>query len=258
MKKILFTLILFSGLTKAQERPKLVVGLVVDQMKMEYLYRFSDDFSNDGFKRMQADGFTFHNMHYNYMPTYTGPGHASIFTGTTPSVHGIVGNHWFSKALNKGVYCTDDATVSTLGEGGKSEGEMSPRNLQSTTITDELKLATKFKGKVIGMSLKDRGAILPAGHFADWAFWYSSTGSFISSSYYGEKLPNWLTQFNNEKHYLTYLKKGWDLLKDKSVYNESLNDNSPYEGKMFKKEPFLPYNLSPAIGKPNRDKCILN
>ncbi|MFM7894377.1 MAG: alkaline phosphatase family protein, partial [Flavobacterium sp.] len=112
---------------------------------------------------------------------------------------------------------------------------MSPRNLQSSTMTDELKLSTNFKGKVIGISIKDRGAILPAGHFADWAFWYSKTGAFISSTYYGEKLPDWATQFNAEKNYLKYVNKGWDLLKPKETYNESLTDNNPYEGKLYKK-----------------------
>ena len=112
------------------------------------------------------EGYTFNNTHYNYMPTYTAPGHASIYTGTTPAVHGIVGNEWFNKATGKEMYCTDDETVSTIGDDSKKEGKMSPRNLQSSTITDELKLSTNFKGKVIGMSIKDRGAILPAGHFA--------------------------------------------------------------------------------------------
>ena len=227
----------------AQQRPKLVVGIVVDQMKTEYLYRFSDDFSANGFKRLMQNGYTFHNMHYNYMPTYTAPGHASIYTGTTPSVHGIVGNEWFNKVTGKEIYCTDDASVKTIGDGTKSEGEMSPKNLQATTITDELKLATNFKGKVIGISLKDRGAILPAGHFADWAFWYSQTGSFISSTFYGQQLPDWVTSFNNQKHFQKYIDKGWDLLKPKEVYNESLTDNNPYEGKLYKKTPFFPYSL---------------
>lgn len=229
--------------TIAQQRPKLVVGIVVDQMKMEYLYRFSDDFSASGFKRLMQNGYTFHNMHYNYMPTYTAPGHASIYTGATPSVHGIVGNEWFNRATGKEMYCTDDASVKTIGDGTKSEGEMSPKNLQATTITDELKLATNFKGKVIGISLKDRGAILPAGHFANWAFWYSKTGAFISSTYYGQQLPDWVTEFNNQKHFQQYIDKGWDLLKPKEVYNESLTDNNPYEGKLYKKTPFFPYSL---------------
>ena len=248
MKKIIliiYSISIFSVV--AQQRPKLVVGIVVDQMKTEYLYRFSDDFSENGFKRLMKDGYTFHNMHYNYMPTYTGPGHASIYTGATPSVHGIVGNEWFNKATGKDVYCTDDATVKTIGNGTKNDGEMSPSLLQSTTITDELKLATNFKGKVIGISIKDRGAILPAGHFANWAFWYSKTGSFISSTFYGEKLPDWVTDFNNEKRYETYLNKGWDLFKPKATYNESLPDDNPYEGKLNKKPAFFPYNTKEML-----------
>lgn len=245
MKKVLTSMVLgvISIAASAQERPKLVVGIVVDQMKMEYLYRFSDDFSQNGFKRLMRDGFTFHNMHYNYMPTYTGPGHASIYTGTTPALHGIVGNEWFNKSTGKDVYCTDDENVSILGNGSESEGKMSPKKLQSTTITDELKLATNFKSKVIGISLKDRGAILPAGHFADWAFWYSKTGAFISSTFYGAKLPMWAEDFNKEKYYLKYVDTTWDLLKPKVTYNESLNDNNPYEGKLFKKTAFFPYSM---------------
>jgi predicted AlkP superfamily pyrophosphatase or phosphodiesterase len=114
MKKALAVLlVLVSSLLSAQDKPKLVVGIVVDQMKMEYLYRFSSDFSENGFKRLMKEGYTFHNTHYNFMPTYTAPGHASIYTGTTPAVHGIVGNEWFNKATGKDMYCTDDATVST-------------------------------------------------------------------------------------------------------------------------------------------------
>lgn len=251
MKKILvvFCVFVLSNL-QAQQRPKLVVGIVVDQMKMEYLYRFNDDFSEKGFKRLMHDGYTFHNMQYNYMPTYTGPGHASIYTGTTPATHGIVGNEWFSRKLGKERYCTEDDSVKTLGDGTKDEGQMSPKNLLSTTITDELRLATNFKGKVIGMSLKDRGAILPAGHFANWAFWYSKTGAFISSDFYGDKLPDWVTQFNNEKHYLPYLNQNWELLKPIETYNESLPDDNPYEGKLYKSDkPVFPYNLKDMLAK---------
>nr|WP_294935465.1 alkaline phosphatase PafA [uncultured Flavobacterium sp.] len=239
----------------AQQKPKLVVGIVVDQMKMEYLYRFADDFSEGGFKRLMKNGYTFHNTHYNYMPTYTAPGHASVYTGTTPAVHGIVGNEWFSRAAGKEVYCTEDFSVKTIGDGTKDEGEMSPKNLQATTITDELKLSTNFKGKVIGISLKDRGAILPAGHFANWAFWYSKTGAFISSTFYGEQLPAWATEFNNQKHFQKYIDKGWDLLKPNETYNESLTDNNPYEGKLYKKTPFFPYSLKDMYA--NNDAGVL-
>lgn len=250
MKK--FILLLFSTVitnVEAQQEPKLVIGIVIDQMKMEYLYRFSDDFSTNGFKRLMNNGYTFQNMHFNYMPTYTGPGHASIYTGAIPSVHGIVGNEWFSRKLGKEMYCTDDDSVKTLGNGTLNEGKMSPKNLQSTTITDELRLATNFKGKVIGISLKDRGAILPAGHFANWAFWYSNTGAFISSTFYGTTLPDWVNQFNLEKRYMPYINKGWDLLNPVSTYNESLSDENPYEGNVNGEKPVFPYNLKAMYNK---------
>ena len=252
MKKIfLFLFFLFFSISNAQQqRPKLVVGIVVDQMKMDYLYRFSDDFSENGFKRLMTNGFTFQNMQYNYMPTYTAPGHATIYSGATPSLHGIIGNSWFNRSIGKTMYCTDDSSYKTLGDGTPEEGMMSPKNLQTTTITDELRLATNFKGKVIGISLKDRGAILPAGHFANWAFWYSKTGAFISSTFYGQELPIWVNQFNQEKHYLPYLSNDWNLLKPIATYNESLPDENPYEGKLFNvATPVFPYHLKELYDK---------
>jgi len=246
MKKLILFLV-FIGTTGfyAQQRPKLVVGIVVDQMRMEYLYRFSDDYSTKGFKRLMDQGFTFYNMNYNYVPTFTAPGHASIYTGTTPATHGIMGNDWYIRATGKSMYCTDDASVKTLVEGTEKEGAMSPKNLLSTTITDELRMATNFKGKVIGLSIKDRGAILPAGHFANWAFWCAKSGAFISSSFYGDKMPDWVTQFNDEKHYMPYINKGWSLLKPIETYNESLSDDNPYEGRLGKTlPPVFPYDLS--------------
>jgi predicted AlkP superfamily pyrophosphatase or phosphodiesterase len=255
MKKfiLLFTFVIIPNLY-AQKRPKLVVGIIVDQMKMEYLYRFSNDFSPNGFKRLMDNGYTFHNMHFNYMPTYTAPGHASIYTGTTPSTHGIVGNEWFNRNIGKDMYCTDDALVKLVGDGKEKEGEMSPKNLQSTTITDELKMTTNFQGKVFGLSIKDRGAILPAGHFANWAFWLSKTGSFISSSFYGTSLPDWVNQFNKEKKYLNYINKGWDLYKPLATYNESLTDQNPYEGKIDKsKEAVFPYDLKKIYDEKGAD-----
>ncbi|WP_418263191.1 alkaline phosphatase PafA [Flavobacterium faecale] len=251
MKKIflLLTITLFNQIN-AQERPKLVVGIVVDQMKMEYLYRFQDDFSENGFKRLMNGGYVFQNMHFNYMPTYTGPGHASIYTGTTPSIHGILANDWFDKSVGKSRYCAEDASVTLLGDGNKIEGMMSPVNLETTTITDELRLDTNFRGKVIGISIKDRGAILPAGHFANWAFWLSDTGNFISSSFYGTKLPNWVMEFNARKKYASYLDKDWNLLKPESVYNESLTDDNNYEGLLFgSKKPVFPYDLKSMYEK---------
>ena len=255
MKQISYVAFLFliTSLNAQQQRPKLVVGIVVDQMKPDYLQRFYNDFGDNGFKRLLKEGYTFHNTHYNYLPTYTAPGHASIYTGATPSVHGIVGNEWFSRRLQKERYCTDDADVQIIGNSSKGDDPMSPKNLLSTTITDELRLSTNFKAKVIGMSIKDRGAILPAGHFANWAFWFSKTGSFISSTFYGPTLPNWVNEFNNEKHYLPYLNKNWDLLRPLSTYNESLSDDNPYEGKLYKVDkPVFPYDLKSMLDKNDR------
>lgn len=236
--------------TAQQAKPKLVVGIVVDQMKPEYLDRFYNDFSEGGFKRLLKEGFSYRNMHYNYLPTYTAPGHASIYTGTTPAMHGIVGNEWFSKKTGKDRYCTDDNAVQVLGNAAKGDDPMSPRNLLTTTVTDELRLGTNFRGKVIGVSIKDRGAILPAGHFANWAFWYSKTGNFISSTYYGSALPAWVQAFNEEKQYLNYLSKDWTLLKPLSAYDESLPDDNPYEGLLYKSEkPVFPYNLKAMLEK---------
>ncbi|APD06285.1 alkaline phosphatase PafA [Flavobacteriaceae bacterium UJ101] len=252
MKRIisLILLIVIGNSVSAQvKRPKLVVGIIVDQMRYEYLDRYYDDFSNDGFKRLLNEGYNFRNTHFNYMPTFTAPGHSSVYTGTTPAVHGIVGNSWYNKSLKKKMYCTDDASVSGLGYSGK-EGKMSPRNLKATTVTDELKLATNQKGKVIGVSIKDRGAILPAGHFADAAYWMSGSGNFLTSTYYMKSFPKWATQFNQSGKVQEYINKGWDLLKDPSAYNESIADNNPYEF-IFKPKttPTFPYNLKEVVAE---------
>lgn len=251
MKKIVFLFTSFAVFNCfAQQRPKLVVGVVVDQMKMEYIYRFSEDFSANGFRRFMDDGFVFHNMQYNYMPTSTGPGHASIYTGTTPAIHGIVGNNWFDKSIGKSRYCTDDASVNILGVGKAEEGKMSPINLEVTTVTDELRLATNFKGKVVGVSIKDRGSILPAGHFANWAFWLSDSGSFISSTFYGKELPKWVVDFNEKKNYEKYLNNDWTLFKPESTYNESITDDNDYEELLFgSTKPVFPYDLKTMYAK---------
>ncbi|MFV0530634.1 MAG: alkaline phosphatase PafA [Flavobacteriales bacterium] len=246
MKKTIasiFFVLIGTFLVSQVKRPKLVVGIIVDQMRYEYLDRYYNDFGNEGFKRLLNKGYNFKNTHYNYMPTFTAPGHSSVYTGTTPAVHGIVGNKWYNKSLKKQMYCTDDPSVSGLGYSGK-EGKMSPLNLKSTTITDELKLATNQKGKVIGVSIKDRGAILPVGHFADVAYWMSKSGNFMTSTYYMDTFPKWATEFNESGKIQEYIEKGWNLLRDPSVYNESIADDNPYEF-IFKSKttPTFPYNL---------------
>lgn len=195
--------------------PRLVVGIVVDQMRYDYLYRFADQYGNGGFKRLLGEGFSCENTHYNYMPTLTGPGHAAIYTGTTPAVNGIIGNEWFDPELDDMRYVTADKRYKTVGAPGKS-GQHSPSVLLSTTITDELKLSNNGKSKVVGVCLKDRGSILPAGHIPDACFWFDDpTGNWISSSYYPDSvaLPSWVQNFNSNGKAKKYLETPWAPLK---------------------------------------------
>ncbi|WP_421977911.1 alkaline phosphatase PafA [Roseivirga seohaensis] len=244
---ILMLALIASVQLKAQnvnEKPKLVVGIVVDQMKQEYLTRFYGNFGEGGFKRFVEEGFMARNGHYNYSATNTGPGHASVYTGTTPAVHGIVNNSWYSRSLGRSVYCAEDTTVVAVG-GTAKNGLISPMNLYSTTITDELKLYTQKQGKVIAMSIKDRGSALPGGHLSDGSYWYdSNTGEFMTSTYYMKELPNWVKSFNSAKHVDKFLNMTWDTYLPIEKYSISGPDNSQYEsGFKGKDTPTFPYNL---------------
>jgi len=227
------------------ERPKLVVGIIVDQMRQEYLYRFYDKYGSGGFKRLMNDGFMLKNAHYNYMPTVTGPGHASVYTGSTPAIHGIIGNEFYDKKEKKFVNCVEDVTQKTVGSESV-EGDVSPFRLLSSTVTDELKLFTQKKSKVIGISFKDRGAVLPAGHMADAAYWYDGkSGKFISSTFYMAKLPDWLTKFNAQNLPEKYLTQDWTTLLPINQYTESGPDDTPYERKFSGQEKSVfPYKVS--------------
>lgn len=215
--------------------PKLVVGIVVDQMRYDYLTRFWDQYGEGGFKRLVNQGFNCKNHHFNYAPTSTGPGHASVYTGTTPAVHGIIGNDWYDKEIGKDVYCAGDDSYASVGTTSDA-GQMSPHRMLTTTITDELRLHTQKRGKVIGVAVKDRGAVLPAGHAANAAYWFEggATGNWITSSYYMDALPQWVTDFNNSDAVEAY-KKTWNTLKPIETYAESGTDANTYEGK-FKGE----------------------
>ena len=249
MKMLLFLLaVVLSSVSNAQsvsgERPKLVVGIVVDQIRQEYLYRYNAKFTNDGFRRLMNDGFMLKNAHYNYVPTYTGPGHASVYTGTTPAYHGIIGNEFYDKQLKKMVNCVGDPMHTAVGVKSNG-GNVSPWRMMTTTITDELKLFTNKQAKVIGVSVKDRGAVLPAGHMADGAYWYDyGTGRFITSTYYMKELPLWVQQFNGKNLAETYLSQEWKPLLPIDQYTESGPDVSPYERKFPGKEKTtFPYDL---------------
>lgn len=247
---LLAVVFLFSLTSKAQTdadvtNPKLVVGIVVDQMRYDYLTRFADRYGEGGFNRMINEGFNCKNNHFNYVPTYTGPGHASIYTGTTPKYHGIIANDWYDKELKTSVYCAQDDSVSSVGTKTDA-GKMSTQRMKTTTIADENRLFTQMRGKTIGISVKDRGAILPAGHTANAAYWFQGKdeGNFISSTFYMNELPKWVTKFNRSGAAKSYLKT-WNTLYDIDTYAESGSDLNDFEGGFKGKETAtFPYDLA--------------
>lgn len=234
------------------QRPKLVVGIVVDQMRWDYLYKFYDLYDkNGGFKKFLNQGFSCENTLIPYTPTVTAAGHTCVYTGSVPAINGIVGNGWYDRTKGRSVYCSDDDTARTIGASDEN-GKMSPRNLVVTTVTDELRLATNFASKVVGISIKDRGAIFPAGHVANAAYWFDpKVGSFISSSYYMNELPGWVNNFNGRKLPDSLYNLNWNLSKPASVYTKyCVADEQAYERKVFGKEQtHFPYTLSNYIGK---------
>ncbi|HUH32403.1 MAG TPA: alkaline phosphatase PafA [Daejeonella sp.] len=212
-------------------RPKLVVGIMVDQMRWDFLYRYYDRYQSGGFKRMLNEGFAAENTNIDYATTVTGIGHTTVYTGSVPALHGIAGNDFIIQATGKTMYCAGDTTVQTVGSTSKA-GQMSPRNMLTSTITDELKLATNFRSKVIGISLKDRGGILPAGHTANAAYWFDdASGGWITSTYYMQELPAWVKKLNGENLPAKYLKKDWNTLYPIKSYIQSSVQNNRYEGK---------------------------
>ena len=217
MKKLLLLLLFpFIALSQSnKEKPKLIIGIVVDQMRYDYIERFWDDFSEDGFKKLINEGHLFRNMRFGYVPTYTGPGHASIFTGTTPAVHGIIANNWYDKNSQELVYCAGDGNTHTVCNCEKQmkdviseEGKMSPRHMLTTTIGDEIKLFNN-ESRVIGISLKDRGAILSTGALADGAYWLNHESKWITSSFYRKNLPEWVVRFHKKNSIESYMNKSW-------------------------------------------------
>jgi predicted AlkP superfamily pyrophosphatase or phosphodiesterase len=253
IKKYISLLLLFLSVNvfanKEEQRPKLVVGIVIDQMRWDYLYRYQERYSNDGFKRVMSKGFNCQNTMINYLPSFTGPGHACIYTGSVPALHGIASNDWYDNVQQRAWYCAEDTTVTAVGGEGKN-GQMSPRNLLASTITDELRLSNNMASRVYGISIKDRGSILPAGHLANAAFWFDDkAGNFISSSYYGNELPKWMEDFNGRKIAEQYISQPWETLYPINTYTQSLADNNAYEGKMKgEKSPTFPHKASSAGG----------
>lgn len=266
MKKIASLILILSGVfignSQTAKKPKLVIGIVVDQMRYDYLLRFKDKFGNKGFNRLINKGTNFENAHYNYIPTYTAVGHSSVYTGTTPKNHGIISNSWYDKFQKKTVYVVDDRNYNTIGSETNT-GRKSPKRLIASTIADQLKLAQNFNGKVFGVAIKDRSAILPVGHTPNMAFWFDGgkEGKWISSTYYGKELPSWVKNYNtNNKTTLdSYLRAQWFTQKDIKTYSESSDDDRSYERKFGKsKKPIFPHIIDPSFGKSKNYTVLKN
>lgn len=213
----------------AAPKIKLVVGIVIDQFRYDYLTRFEDQFGEGGFKRFLQSGAVFSNAHYPYTPTVTACGHAAFMSGASPSHNGIIGNDWFDRATGKRTTSVADANTKLLG-GKEDASGMSPVRLIGSTIGDQLKLHTVGQAKVIGMSYKDRSAILPAGKHPNGAYWFSaSNGAFVSSTYYFNELPAWVKKFNQEQNPSRYFGKVWERMLPEAAYARSLRDEYPHE-----------------------------
>ena len=230
-------------------QPKIIVGMMVDQMRWDYLYRFQNRYTEGGFKRLLKEGFSCENTLIDYSPTITACGHTCVYTGSVPAVHGIVGNDWYDREKGKDIGCVDDEATTTVGADKSGTGQ-SPHNNLSTTITDQLRIASNYQSKTVGVAIKDRASILPAGHAATAAFWYSGDGNFISSTYYMKELPEWAKRFNEKKIVDNYYKNDWQTLYPIETYTMSTADDKSYEGTANgEKKPVFPHELKQFAGK---------
>ena len=238
--------------------PKLVVGIVVDQMRVDDIYRYWDNFGDGGLKRLVRYGSFQRDVHYNYVPTQTAPGHASIYTGTTPSRHGIVANWPYNRATRHSVYIALDTMEAPVGTESSS-AMRSPQNLLASTLADELELRTAGRSRTVGVALKDRAAIMPIGRMGDAAYWFAGDdgGKFVTSSWYGKQLPKWLDAFNAKQLAAKYLGGKWELALPRERFHTPLPDLNPYEEDWHEGLPAtLPLDLS-DLSKGGKDLWTL-
>jgi predicted AlkP superfamily pyrophosphatase or phosphodiesterase len=227
------------------DKPRLVVGIIIDQMRYDYISRFWNKYDNNGFKRLVNEGSFCKDANFNYLFTQSSPGFATIATGANPSAHGIISENWYVQLSDKVVNCTGDDNVQCIGSNPNSTGDKhSPSKLLSSTIGDEMKLATYKMCKVIAISIEPSAAVLSAGHLADAAYWFDpASGNFVTSSVYIKELPQWVKDFNAKKFADTYLMQKWEKSLADSLYFESLPDNNRYE-EGIKGNKIFPYDLN--------------
>jgi hypothetical protein len=224
------------------EKPKLIVGIVIDQMRYDFIYRFWNKYGDGGFKKMVREGTLCKNASFNYLINETAVGYATISSGTLPSDHGIIANNWYMSLQDKVINCVEDARYKTVG-GSAEAGRCSPSKMLVSTIGDELKLSNGLRSKVIGIALDNDAAILSAGHSADYAFWYDTgTGNWVTSNFYADSLPTWVNDFNKKEIARLYLQWVWEPVLPLDQYTESLPDLNMYE-KGFNGKCVFPYDL---------------
>lgn len=249
--KIIFTVVLFisliinisgQGAYIPPGKPKLVIGIVVEQLRYDQLEKFRDRFGENGIRRLLNEGTYFKNASYNYMLTQSAPGHATIATGTEPSFNGITSDNWYMPLRNEMIYCTQDNTVNPVG-GSFEAGLHSPINLLASTFSDELEMATNGKAKVFSIGLRESSAILSAGHSGKGVYWYDNiTGTWMSSTWYMDSLAAWVNDFNALRLTDSYLNNPWTLLKSVANYSDCLPDSNSFEAG-FNGISYFPYDL---------------
>lgn len=218
------------AVTPAQaEKVNLVLQITVDQLRGDFPLRFKERFGLAGFQYLVNDGVVYTNAHYRHATTFTASGHATLYTGGYAAQHGFAGNDWYDQTSGQQVYCVEDDEHTLIGRAPEAHSGTSPRNLTSTTIGDELVLATGGRSRVFAVSMKDRGAVIPGGHLGK-AFWYSKdTGGFVTSTYYYNEYPFWAQTWNQRKLADRYRNKHWELLHDRSTYVYAHMDDRPSE-----------------------------
>lgn len=263
---ILYFLLLFTTASAQNayippDKPKLVIGIIVEQLRYDQLERVWDILPDNGLKRMVSEGTYYRNVSLDYLSTQAAPGFATIATGATPSAHGITSDTWFHPFNDQMIFSVQDPTAGAVG-GSFETGLYSPVNLLSSTFADELQMASCGASKVYGIGIKEMGAIITAGHAADGAFWYDDrTGTWMSSNYYGDSLPVWLMDLNAMLLPGQYMNQPWQPLMDPMRYPGCQADTNIHE-RGFEGQTWFPYDLKKmstkgTLLKATRDYSVL-
>ncbi len=237
------------------DKPTLVIGIIVEQLRYDQLEKFRNRLSENGIRRLLNEGTYFQNASFQYILTQSSSGHATISTGAEPSLHGITSDNWYVPLKNELIYCTKDLSVNPVG-GSFESGLHSPVNLQSSTFSDELKMSTNKKARIFSVGMKESPVIFSAGHAADGAYWYDNTsGTWMSSTYFIDSLPGWIADFNAMKYPEAYLTYPWTPIRPLADYSDCLPDSNKYESG-FNGINYFPYDLKKisSKGRNNRDR----